>query len=328
MIIQRQSQFAFFNAFKRWLKWAFGGLPTWLILPGLQRVWSKKALYRNATLHADSLERGDIVDVVVDESSLLRKSLELPVVAKSNLQKAVDMHMRQTLPSSGQNLLWRARTVMQTKQKIILEIFVIKLEAVQSISKLVKEVGAHVRTIQVIENGVKPFVDNRRKTDRFHHLWIIMNVLLALFVLASLLWIEWRETQSLSAQLKLQLDQKSAISERLVKLRQDSDQKEQLINSIDADISLFASEYRRLPILLELTEKLPDETWLSEVSIEAQEMRLSGFSSEDMSETISQIRSIELVDAVIVDGPVIFDSLAQKNRFDLVVVLKAAPGKL
>lgn len=326
MFIQHQSQFAFLKSLQRWLKWAFGGVPARFSTPGFYSFWSKSIPFKDSQLHVEDVQPGDYLDVLIDNSSLLVKTLELPSAARAHLAKTVDLQMRQTLPGSGQDLVWRYAIKERTGSHFAVEVLIVKRATLQSIVADASERGAVVRTISAADKNALPLLDNRKYTDRSKRFWLAANFCLILALAASVFWHEWRETSLLSGQLQQLKIEKSNLVDKVVKLREATEEKDLRLASIENDIAFFQSEHRRLPVLLDLTQELSDHTWISEVSIEAQEMRLSGFSSDEISMVISNLRKRDWVDRITIDGPVIFDNLARKNRFDLVILLTPLSG--
>ena len=70
----------------------FGGLPKALFLPGFQRRWSRELALGDLEDVATGLRTirpGDLIDLVISETALLRREINIPISAKAELARVV-----------------------------------------------------------------------------------------------------------------------------------------------------------------------------------------------------------------------------------------------
>ena len=91
-------------------------------------------------------------------------------------------------------------------------------------------------------------------------------------------------------------------------------------------IEAFADDYHRLGLLLDLTEVLPDDVWISDLSVSGAQLRFSGFASGEVSAVVEAIRQLDWALDVDLDGPVFFDTRDRRNRFEMLVSLTVVKG--
>ncbi len=307
--------------------WTLGGLPGWLVLPGFLRNWSQPQHVDRWPLEAGDLPRGAVLDLFLGPDLLLEKRLTLPVAARSNLSKAIDLNMRQSLPGGGADLLWRCGKGKRDGATLDIPVYLLKKSALAEITSVATSHGAKVRSIRVAgDASAQPFWDDRKRVDRFRRFWGIVTIGLVIALVGAFVWNELTETRSLQNHITRLKEEKADLSGRAVELRAKLDAENTSFAAISRDLELFKAEYHRLPILLDLTETLSDGTWISELAISGSDLHLSGFTESDVTEVIAGLRELSWVQRVDLDGPVSFDSFSRRNRFDLSITLRPISG--
>jgi len=307
--------------------WTLGGLPRWLVLPGCMRNWSQPRHIDQWPLKAGDLPKGAVLDLLLGPELLLEKRLTLPVVARSNLSKAIDLNMRQSLPGGGADLLWRYGTGKRDGATLDIPIYLLKHSALTEITSVATSHGAKVRSIRVAGDvSAQPFWDDRKRVDRLRRFWGIVTIGLVTALAGLFAWNELTETRSFQSHITRLEDEKAALSSQAVELRTKLDAENNSFAAISRDLELFKAEYHRLPILLDLTEALSDATWVSELAISGSDLHLSGFTGRDVTEVMASLRELSWVQRVDLDGPVSFDSFSRRNRFDLSITLRPISG--
>jgi Tfp pilus assembly protein PilN len=310
------------------LTWTLGGLPGWVILPGFLSRWSQPLHVNRMPIQAGDLPKGAVLDVLLGSDLLLEKRLALPVAARANLSKAIDLNMRQSLPGGGADLLWCHGAGQRQGANLNIPIYLLKKSVLAEIRSAASSDGAMVRSINVAgDRSALPFWDNRKHMDRPRRFWWGIATFLLIAHGGLLLWQEMVESRSLQSRIALLEGKKVALSSQAVELRAKLDAQNTDFVSISRDMEVFKAEYHRLPILLSLTESLSDETWISEFAVNGNDLRLSGFTKQDVTEVMASIRGLAWVQRVDLDGPVSFDSFSRQNRFDLSVSLRLGSGE-
>ena len=311
---------------KTWT-WTFGGLPGWFVLPGLLPAWSTSIRVDSLPLHQDSLDRGDIVDVELGPALVLRKNLTVPLVGRTDLGRAIDLNMRQTLPCGGNDLLWTWAVDRRNGTDLHVNVHLLKKTDLDGIKSSVESQKAKLRTVRLASDvSAAPFWNDEKHTDGPRRFWGAMTAALCLLIAGFAFWQELSALDALDRRTADLGEEKARLSTTAVELKTKLDAEQTGFATIARDLRLFEAEFQRLPILLDLTEALKDDTWLSELSINGLNLRLSGFSEHDVTDVIDQLRGLAWADRVELEGPVSFDSISRRNRFELLIALAASPG--
>jgi len=307
--------------------WTLGNLPGWLVLPGFLASWSQPLRIDTKRIKADDLPKGVAVDLLLGPDLLLEKHLTLPVAARANLPRAIDLNMRQSLPGGGVDLLWSHGAGKREGSRLDIPVYLLRKTALAEIKAMASSHGGRVRTVAVANDpSARPFWDNRKRHDLPRRFWGKITAVLVIALAGAIIWQETSQIETLHSQIDALESEKSDLSNQAVELRAKLDAENTSIATISRDLEIFRVEFHRLPILLDLTEALSDETWVSDLAISGTDIRLSGFTTQDVTEVMAAIRELSWVQRVDLDGPVSFDSFSRQNRFDLLVGLHAVEG--
>lgn len=302
-------------------------IPEWSYLPGFLRQWSH-TINMNETLEVGSdIRDGQLVDVMLQPSHVLEKELRFPKAAKANLGHVVDLQMRQSSPAGASNLVWRHRIIGHSDESIQVGVQIVKKSVLKQIETEVGAAGLRLRTVSISGHPhLKHLVNNRRITDRARYGWMGCAVALA-FLLVGMMWYGiWSENQRLASVNRDLALQKTELASRAVELRAAAGDAQQDLDKLRADFDLHTREHARLAVILDLTETLSDEVWISEFTIEGAILRISVFSKTAIPPLIANILERPWAYTVDLEGSVSFDSLSQSSRFDLTIGLIEPEG--
>ena len=304
-------------------RWSLGGLPKWLVLPGGRAEWSESFEVLELPFASDRDFKGAVMDVKLGKKLVLHKELTFPAALWHNLDKAVELNVRQSMPGNPQNLVFRHRVIGRDKKVIRVEIFLVKKAVIDAIVRQMTGLGARVRTISVSGfESLDVFHDNRAVTDRVIRSWSIACCALALSIGAVLAASEIRrvtELKYLKSELQVSMTDLSA---QAVDLRNQIEEKQRNQKNIESDLSLFHEEFHRLGILLDLSASLPDDTWVSMFELKGKSLTISGFTKREVSDAVGSLRELPWVEHVELVGPANFDSYSRSTRFELSVGIK------
>ena len=124
--------------------------------------------------------------------------------------------------------------------------------------------------------------------------------------------------------VSLRAQRVAALEERAVSRRAEADQQQETSDTVLSDLTLFISESRRLGLLADLANVLPDSVWVSEISISEDQLILSGFTPDEVTEVISAIGALPWAKTVELNGAIVFDSYSGQNRFQLSLSIVAS----
>lgn len=302
----------------RMLRW----LPAPLFVPGFQREWSVQVRADSLDGDLSARQKGDRVDVILSDHSALTKTLSVPRSAARKIEDVLDLHLKKTLPAAGNGTIWAYTLGKQGDGKLRVTAKIVKQDELDQLFRAVKSAGMLLRTIRVSHSDGELFLlDRRRKVDRPLRVWLALTI--SLFLIAAFGWFsqKWKVDRDLKIQVARLTTMKDALTSEAVELKKTEAKFSEEANSALDDASRLAAQSNRLILLMDLTNALPDSTWLSELSVSGGRIRLSGFSSDDVSSLVQQIEAVTGVDNVVLDGPVLFDSTTRQSRFKVAATL-------
>ncbi|ESQ14331.1 MAG: PilN domain-containing protein [Rhodobacteraceae bacterium] len=304
-------------------------VPAWLYLPGWRAQWAVRVVCRTIPASGEAMAgipRGSPVDVALDRALCLEKRMTLPAAAAKTHDKVVDLHLRQSLPGGGTGLVWCHRVLRRDRSRIELAAWIVKADLLGQVSSAVASVAARLRSIHLDGDPGLRFVDNRSRTDRPIAVWGAVAV--ALVVAAMVFWLSsaWLVIRSLDAEIADVQEEREALTSEAMELRRRLEQEDARYAEIADQVHAFEAEFQRLPILLDLTEGLDDSTWIARLSINGRDLRLEGFTSDDVPEVVARIDQMPSIEAARLEGSASLDPVTGQRRFTITADL-AGPDR-
>ena len=252
------------------------------------------------------------VDVYLSPDLFLRRRVDLPAVARRDLAGAVAIQMRQSMPGQAEGLVWRHVPVPGGA-----DVFVLKQAR---LTELLREAGVTLRRVVIDGVDAPPLIDARAQTDAPERFWNRTAPLAVLALLLAVLAAQGWRLYGLKAALAEETARVATLRDTAA-ARAEAESQNAIGTARMADMERLARENRRLPLLADLTRVLGDEVWLSNLALEADILRLSGFSEIDMAQVVAAIRPLPWVAGVDLDGAVTLDDASGARRFLLNVRL-------
>ena len=303
--------------------WTFGGLPDWLVLPGMMGRWSQEITASDLANFPD-VRRGALIDVRLDKAVLLTKSLSVPFAAKASIGQVVETHMRQSLPQGGANVLWSYEVAAPSKTSLDVRVYLFRRSDMAVLEDALHTAGVKVRTIDIAASNARPFVDNRARTDRLLRFWNGLTVALFAGVAVAVYVQQQSAIRSIEADIQSAQNRVATLVLETVELRSQSEISRSTAEELQAARDVFAFEHGRLKHLVGLSEALSDETWVSELTIQGTQLLFAAFTAGDVTDILERVSALPWVETAVLDGSVAFDRLSQENRFSLRVQLNQA----
>ena len=306
-------------------------LPRVLFTPGLPKVAPVEI--RIATLPLDEVARHAArkarrpVSLLLDLALCLRRRVDLPKAVGAKSDAAIALQLRQTLPGQGQGLIWRASATRRTATQVEYTVHILRQTQIDELIAELRALGAEVADIKVAVPGLEPLWQRSTSAARTAKIWMAFSALsVAVIGLIAVLGIELKR-QELDDLVSARSARTAALEERLLAKGAEAETGKESAAGILSDMQLFSDQARRLRLLTELTETLPDTVWISELSISGDRLVLSGFTAGEVTEAITQIQSLPWAFGVQFNGAISYDSYSGQNRFELgmTLVMEAAP---
>lgn len=275
-----------------------------------------------ATLRHHAARRRS-VDLRLDPSLCLTKLISLPSAARRAAAKAIDLQLRQQMPARAAGLVWRFEPAGRSGKTRQYRVYIFKQQELTQLLQTAAGLGVDVRCIGVASaNRVAPFFQRRTRADRVARIWHGLAAGLAIAAICTVLVQQARSVaayqsraDALNTEVTALLDRAAAEQARII--ARDATLSDRL-----TDVQRFNSDYRRFPVIADLTDGLDDDVWISSLTLDGDSLRIAGFSRTDLSETVQKLRTAPWAAEVVIDGPVVVDPVRRENRFQLRVALR------
>lgn len=305
-----------------WVKQLFEVVvPRALFLPGLPRIVPTELRVSRVPLERSDQEkirsaRGPIA-IALDPSLSLSRRLELPRAASAKADAAINLQLRQTLPGQAQGLLWRSSILRRDSEKIEYGVYILKQSLLDEVLTEVRRLDGQIEYVRIDAKGLAPIWERRPAGARTARNWVGFSALTV--VLAGVVAVV-----GLALDRGALFDLVSARTARIEELEKRRDtlqakagEGEKAATAMLQDMSAFSGQSRRLHILADLTDALPDTVWVSELSISGDRLVLSGFSSSEVTDVITLLQDLPWAKDVQLNGTISFDSYSGQSRFEI-----------
>lgn len=272
------------------------------------------------SISSETVQAGEQLDIALSPTLCLTKEIEVPSAAIAKLDSVVQLAVKKSLPNGAAGVYWRYEIGAHTGKRCLVRIFLVKITQLKGLLLQVQDSGALPRTIGVAGALLnEPFIDHRRDLDRNRRFWGWLTLSLAAATMGYLPFQSISVTGALEEKLRGLKAQHRNLAAEVLAQRQEWEQKTLEQDKVRAAGVVFLGEHTPLPEFLDLTEALPDETWISELAINQNRLTLSGFTAGGIPDLIRILQSLDWVDRAELEGPIAFDSITRRNRFEIVV---------
>lgn len=308
--------------------------PDWLFVAGLPPRTARSIVIRHTPIGDEEKSqlracgRGrQPVDLVLASDIMLEKRISLPRAIRREAEAAISVRLRQQMPAGGAGLLWAVVPDGHDGDAIVYRALIVKRAEMSDLIDEVRRMGFMPR--RVIAAGAaeaRPFVDLRHDTDRPQRLWTLIAACVLVGTLAWSGFGQWRELSALAAQAAALELETAQLREQAVAARAQATTRDQSVAEIATELGIFNLEYRRFPILADLTERLGENVHLEALQIDRDELWLAGQSAIDVASLVEALGDAPWARHAQIDGPVSVDPATGQSLFELLVVLEQAEG--
>jgi Tfp pilus assembly protein PilN len=267
-----------------------------------------------------SKKHGAIV-VDIDKSLALTRVVKLPRAAASQADAAIRLQMRQSLPAQADGLVWQIAEAARTETEVCYTVFVMKEAVLRHLEQIVQDVGGSVREFRFVGVEGAPLHTTHTQAAQVPRRWAIGTVIGVALISLWAVWGIEADVKSVMETNATLAASNQAMEERLVALTETLASAEGARASLLSDIAVFDATSDQLKYLADLARDLPDTVWISEVSADANNMSLAGFTASDAAEVVAIVQQQPWAASVRLDGPIQYDTYTQQNRFGLVIAL-------
>ena len=261
------------------------------------------------------------MDLFIPTHLLLKREIALPVAALRRADDAISVNMRQSLPAQGKGLIWRKKLLARTAAGATFAVFIAKHEHLDAVRDLFRSKGLPVRSIGAEVADLSPFY-SEDETGKSAKVW---RGLAVLCMVAGTLWaagaplMHARQLAAENAVLENDID---TMKDHLLAFRTASDERAKSGVKIGDAIARLNRDRHRPEMLASLTESLPDNVWVAELTITGSTIYIAAFTKSDVTGLLNLLASLPWVETARLDGPIIPDSVSGESRFQAVLIAK------
>lgn len=260
--------------------------------------------------------------LALPRSEIVRRSTQLPFAAEENLREVVGFEMDRLTPFAREDVYYSCFTTdRDAKSKCIrVEVLLAPRDTVDSFLEALADEGINVTTVDIAgpEPGsllginLLPVAPRTAPSKRYQ----AMAGLLTL-ASAALLFL------AIQIPLDRKTDYAAALAEQVkaerVRVTVLQNLEQQIVELRKPEVSLVDLKHDDalvLPLLDQVTRLLPDDAWLSELSLNGDRLGLSGF-SPDSSALVTTFEQTPRFTETVFRAPVILDTRLGLERFSL-----------
>lgn len=271
--------------------------------------------------------RGAIVDVTWPADAALSRHHSLPAAARSRVASIIELDLARSTPLKRDEIEWRYNVQRGVDGGLAVEQYILKRADIDQLTAGLQRAGLLLRRLRVaVPDGVAvaPFVDRTRELMQPARVWRWLNV--ALFALClglafHMITAPHFARRAALAEVTAEADELRA---QAVALRQSVDQAMAQRDAISALMRVFVETPRAIDTLRELTARLPDTVWLSELQISDRDARFSGFIRGSAAELVIELGKSPVFVNPRLTGPVSANPGDGAERFEIAIDLKRA----
>lgn len=273
-----------------------------------------------------SKRRGRDVTIRLGPDGGLRRTLELPLAARGNLEQLLQFEMDRLTPFRSDQVYTahRVANVDAAAKRLRAEVHIAPRERVDQALALARDLGLQAKRVELAgADEAGPALDllpdhTGERARPTTHLVRALALLTLLLVAAAVVIPLYRQ-QSLARSLAEQVEAARIEAEKSLVLREQLDELTQT-----ADFVVKARRDRPMvtAIVAELTRVIPDQAHVSQLSIDEDTVQLHGL-ARAASGIIGQLEQSDLFDAPRFRSPVTIDPGENLERFHIEVEIQS-----
>lgn len=261
------------------------------------------------------------VQVQIAASACLERRIDLPKAALSHAEKAVDLHLRGSLPMGGRGLVWCCRQIGEENGRLNWRALIVKETYLKDLTARAHQSGVNLREISLEGMTETPVWQADPISQTTVRNWgaatLLTVVLVALLVVVMTSW----RNRDLHDLVDIRERRVAGLRDRIAQTNTRAQATADQDKAFAQQWQLYLSGSRHMAGLTDIATTLPPDVWLSEMSVSGGEWRLSGFSKQDISGMITALQALPRARNVRLEGPIQRDIYSNLNRFDLVLTM-------
>jgi len=261
-----------------------------------------------------------IVSLIIPDEHFLAKKMAFPKAASSNLREVLSFEMSRKTPFTPEQTYfdYLLNEKNEDLDKVHLELFLVPRDRVDSVLSELNTWGVELNSIRSVSqydnSRLNLLSPEKRHQDNAHSdNALLILVATTCLLLVALLFAPIIKQQKGLTLLETEIVQQRKTAMRLQALRQD---KEKILGQLQFLKNKRANEISSLKLIDEVTQIIPDDTWLTRFVMKAGELQLQGESS-NASSLIQTLDSSAYFTKVQFRSPVTQNRSTGKDKFHL-----------
>ena len=294
-----------------------GEAPVLASLPDTEPVEHRAAVVARVLADSDPADRR--IALLLPAAQVLRRRLVLPVAARDNLRQVVGFDLDRQTPFRPEDIHYGVRELEGdvADGRFLAELAATPRSVLDPLLDTVTALGIHPDRVDVGQgtglSGIDLLPPARvtRRVDRRHRINIVLGV--AILVLAMACMSAWLHNRQAAVDtMRAQVEAMRDGAQRVKALRQ------RLMDSAGASGFLArrkAESPSVLPIMEELTQRLPDDTWLERFTLSANGQIGFQGQSPQAARLIDALKGAKAISEPSFQGTIQSDPTSGKERF-------------
>jgi general secretion pathway protein L len=287
-------------------------LPADAVRKTVGRLLSKAKL-RNADL-----------TILLRDSRSLRRPLEMPAIAEPNLRQALFFEIERQTPFRAEDVYFDYHVLTRRPElkRLTVEMIAAPRAQVDAILSQARDWGLQPSIVDVLARDSQSGIGiNLLRSDAVSARWSsprVASAVIAILLVAAVLYVPVNQLSAEDDSLAALVAVESAQAKQVLAKRAELDE---TIRAAKFLQERKRNSPRELAVLNELTKALPDNTWLSRLSQNKADVKISGYSAA-ASELIPRIDAVPLFKNPTFSSPIVQDTERKLERFDISFELK------
>lgn len=269
---------------------------------------------------AKAIGQGGVVDVTWPADAALVRRHDLPAAARGRVASILELDLARATPLRREEIEWRFDVRRRPEGGLAVRQYILKRADIDAFAAALRRAGLALRRLELAgPDGapLAPFVDRARALARPARLWRWTNAALLAACLGLAVYLAAAPHFARRAELTALRAETDALRTRAVALRQTVEQAAARREATEALKRVFAETPPTIEVLRELTLRLPDSVWLSELHVSDRDARFSGFVQGSAAELVIALGDSALLVNPRLTGPVSISPSDGAERFEI-----------
>jgi general secretion pathway protein L len=267
--------------------------------------------------------------LLLPTAQVLRRHLSLPAVARDKLQTMLGFELDRQTPFRADQVYFDARILPHppNARQLPIELALVQREVLEqhltALGPLAAAIDAADVGVDSQRLGCNLLPPDRRRVRSARALWVNLGLIAATFLLLFLAMGQVVENrQQAAAELQLELERQRSAARGVAQLRDALDEAVSAANFLAVQ---KIEQPSMLEILTNLTEALPDDTYLERLTVTREGVNMSGQSAR-AAQLIERLQGAEQIQSPSLIGAIQPDPRSGKDRFNISAPLVAPAG--